>query len=190
MKLRIWLASLISIIAIPSAFALDTYQLDSEHSYVNFKISHFGFSKPTGKWFANGELLLDETHPENSKVNITIDVASIVTGITALDDHLRSKDFFDVKKYPRATFVSHAVNLKDKEHAEVSGVLTVHGVSKPVTLQVKLNRYAVSPMTDKLTAGFTATAQIKRSEFGITTYLPGLGDEVELAIEVEAARTA
>ncbi len=193
MKPRHFLASLVSAFAVmtaPAAHAADTYTLDPEHSYVSFKISHFGFSSPSGKWFANGTLVLDQDNPQNSKANITIKVKDIVTGIPELDDHLRTKDFFEVSKYPTATFVSDHVNLTGNQTADVQGTLTVHGISRPITLHVKLNKHGMHPMTDKISAGFTATAALKRSEFGITTYLPGLGDDVKLEIEAEAGKNA
>lgn len=191
MKPRHFLASLVSALAVmtaPTAHAADTYTLDPEHSYVSFKISHFGFSSPSGKWFANGTLVLDQDNPQNSRANITIKVKDIVTGIPELDDHLRTKDFFEVSKYPTATFVSDHVTLTGNQTADVQGTLTVHGISRPITLHVKLNKHGMHPMTDKISAGFTATAALKRSEFGITTYLPGLGDDVKLEIEAEAGK--
>ena len=103
---------------------------------------------------------------------------------------LAFKDFFDVNKYPTATFVSDHVNLTGNNTADVQGILTVHGISRPITLHVKLNKHGMHPMTDKISAGFTANAALKRSEFGIMTYLPGLGDDVKLEIEVEAGKDA
>ena len=167
---------------------IETYTLDPGHSYVSWQISHFGFSNPSGKWLANGTLSVDETKPQNSKVNVVIKVADIVTGIPKLDDHLRNADFFDTDKYPNATYVSDKIVMTGKDTAKLYGTLTLHGISKPITLNVKLNKLDVSPITQKKTAGFTATADLKRSDFGITKYLPGLGDKVKLNIEVEAAK--
>jgi polyisoprenoid-binding protein YceI len=166
----------------------ETYTLDPGHSYVSWQINHFGFSNPSGKWLANGTLSVDEKKPQNSKVNVVIKVADVVTGIPKLDEHLRNADFFDTDKYPDATYVSDKIVVTGKDTAKLYGTLTLHGVSKPVTLNVKLNKSGVSPITNKKTAGFTATADLKRSDFGITKYLPGLGDKVKLNIEVEAAK--
>jgi polyisoprenoid-binding protein YceI len=179
-----------TIMMTPAVYALDKYTLDNSHSYVDWKISHFGFSSPSGKWMADGTLELDQAKPQDSKVDVTINVANVITGIPKLDEHLKGEDFFDVAKYPTATFVSKKIVMTGKETAKVEGMLTLRGVTKPVTLDVKLNKAAVSPITNKMTAGFTATANIKRSEFGMTTYLPGLGDEVKLNIEVEANKSA
>ncbi len=171
------------------ANAADTYQLDSSHSFVGWQISHFGFSSPTGKWYAEGTLVLDKDKPQDSKANIKINVEEMVTGLPELDQHLKGEQFFNTEKYPTATFVSNKVTVTGKDRADVSGLLTVRGVTKPVTLSVKLNKADVSPITNKMTAGFTASAIVKRSDFGMTSYLPGLGDEVKLSIEVEANKS-
>ena len=168
----------------------ETYTLDSGHTYVLWHISHFGFSNPSGKWLANGTLILDETHPQNSKVDVTIQTDTIDTGIPKLDEHLKSKAFFEVEKYPTATFVSDKITMNGKNAAKVHGMLTVHGVTKPVTLDVTLNKIGVNPISMKKTAGFSAKAKIKRSDFDMTTLIPGLGDEVKLDIEAEGALNA
>jgi polyisoprenoid-binding protein YceI len=116
---------------------------------------------------------------------VTIPLANLLTGIPKLDEHLASKDFFDAATYPTATFVSTKVTLTGKETAKVEGNLTVHGVTKPEVLHVTLNKIGEN-MFKKPTAGFSATATIKRSDFGLTTYLPALSDEVKLYIESEA----
>ena len=173
----------------PFAIFADTVQnyiLDPGHTFVVWHINHFGFSNPTGKWMANGTLAIDEAHPENSKLNVAIKVGDIVTAIPKLDAHLNSADFFDAAKFPVATFVSDKVDVTGTT-AKVSGTLTVHGVSKPVVLDVTLNKNGISPMTQNKTLGFTASTTIKRSDFGINKYLPGLGDDVKLDIEAEAS---
>lgn len=169
-----------------SAQAADTYTLDPNHTYVLWHINHFGFSNPSGKWMAQGTLVLDEANPQNSKVNVNINLATIVTGIKELDEHLQSPLFFDVKQYPTATFVSDKVDVTGKNTAKVHGILTLHGASKPITLDVTLNKIGISPITNKKTVGFTATTQLLRSDFGITTLLPGISDEVNINIESEA----
>ncbi len=170
----------------PTFAAPETYTLDSSHSYVMWHINHFGFSNPSGKWMVDGTLILDETKPQNSKVDVTIHMDGLSTGVAKLDEHLKSEDFLDVAKYPTATFVSDKVTMTGKGSAKVHGMLTVHGVSKPVTLDVKLNKLGMSPIANKKTAGFAATAKLKRSDFGISKYLPGLGDDVTINIESEA----
>lgn len=166
--------------------ATETYILDPQHTYVLWHANHFGFSSPSGKWYANGKLILDETKPQNSKVDVTIQTANMDTGIKDLDDHLKGDLFFDVKKFPTATFVSNRVNVIGHNMANVYGVLTLHGISKPIMLAVRLNKIGDNFITNKKTAGFSATTKLKRSDFGITTLLPGVGDEVNINIEAEA----
>jgi polyisoprenoid-binding protein YceI len=168
--------------------AADNYTLDPKHTYVLWHIDHFGFSHPSGKWQAEGNLVLDDSNPQNSKVSATIHTATITTGVPDLDEHLKSPLFFDVTKFPTASFVSDKVMLTGKTTARVHGTLTLHGISKPLTLEVKLNKMGPNPITDKMSVGFTASTMIERSDFGINTLLPGLGDDVRLDIEAEASK--
>lgn len=177
---------LLILISLNLYAALEHFTIDDQHSYVLFKIQHLGFSIQTGKWYVNGNVQLDKDKPENSKVNATIKIANVVTGIPELDKHLKSKLFFDVDKFPEATFVSDKVDVLSKTTAKVHGILTVHGVSKPITLDVILNKVGKSPIADRLTAGFTATTELKRSDYEMNTGLPDLGDEVKIEIGAEA----
>lgn len=182
-------ASLLAILFVMlngNVHAAETYALDTNHTNIVWSINHFGFSNPSGKFTkVEGQLVLDEANPANSKVSMTLSPANILTGIDKLDEHLKSKDFFDVEQFPNATFVSTKVALTGKDTAKVTGTLTLHGISKPVTLDVKLNKIGVN-MFNKKTAGFSAFTTIKRSDFGINTYLPALGDDVKISIESEA----
>jgi polyisoprenoid-binding protein YceI len=181
-----FLAGLFLLFGAASACAADTYTLDSNHTNIDWRISHFGFSNPSGKFpGATGTLVLDQANPANSKVTVTIPVGDLITGIPKLDEHLKSKDFFDVANFPTATFESTSVQLTGKDTAKVIGNFTLHGVTKLVTLDVKLNKIGEN-MMHKQTAGFGATTTLRRSDFGISSYLPGLGDDVTLTIESEA----
>src|SRR5438874_2231724 len=106
-----------------SAEALETYKLDKPHTSVIWHANHFGFSNPSGKWYADGTLLLDEANPQNSKLDVFIDLASLNTGMTKFDEHLKSTDFFDVKQFPTATFTSNKIMMTGKDSAKVSGML-------------------------------------------------------------------
>lgn len=168
------------------ASAAETYTLDPTHTTVNWSIDHFGFSMPTGKFSRiEGTLLLDEKTPANSKVNATIAIKDLSTGLEELDKHVKSADFLGLDQFPTATFASDQVEVTGPDTARVHGTLTLHGVSKPIVLDVKLNKIADN-MFKKHTAGFAATTLIKRSEFGITKYLPGLGDDIPITISAEA----
>lgn len=186
----VFLCTAIFCFMLDAQAAAQTYKLDSDHSYVLWHISHFGFSNPSGKWLADGTLVLDEAKPQNSTVNVTIHTADVSTGIKELDKHLKGPLFFDVTKYPTATFISDKVTTTGNHTAKVHGILTVRGISKPVTLDVVLNKLGVNPITDKKTAGFSAHTTLNRSDFGINTLLPGLGDEVKIDIESEANLTS
>ncbi len=169
-----------------SAQAAETYKLDPMHSYVIWYIKHLDFTTQSGKWYAEGTLTLDKDKPQDTKVDVTIPVGNIVTGLPELDQHLKGKLFFDVQQFPMATFVSNKVVVTGKDTAKVTGMLTLHGVSKPVTLNVKFNHAGINPITNKMTAGFSGNTTLKRSDFGMNTLLPAVGDDVKINIEVEA----
>lgn len=179
-------SALFAMVFSPSLYAT-VYTLDPLHSYVEWKVSHFGFSNPSGKWFANGTVNYDAKKPEASQVTATLKLTDIVTGIPDLDKHLKGKLFFNVEQFPTATFVSDKIEVQNQQITKVHGTLNLHGVSKPVTLDVKLNQQGKNPITDKDTIGFSASTTLKRSDFGMTTMLPGIKDEVVLVVEVEAS---
>lgn len=169
------------------ASAADTYQLDPTHTSVIWNADHFGHSRPHGIIsLINGTLVLDEAAPENSKVDVTIPMAGVATGIAKFDDHLRNADFFNVEKFPNATFVSTKVEKTGDKTAKVTGDLTLLGVTKPVTLDVTFNKKGPNPMNKKETVGFTATGVVKRSDFGMNYAIPNVSDEVAIRIEAEA----
>lgn len=170
-----------------AANAADTYTIDPTHTTVIWSAEHFGYSKPHGLFpMIEGTLVLDEAAPEKSSVNVTVDTAKIVTGNPKFDDHLKNKDFFDVTKFPKATFVSTNVEKTGDKTAKVTGDLTILGVTKPQTLDVTYNKGAPNPMSQKPTVGFSATGVIKRSDFGLKYAVPGVSDEVNIVIEAEA----
>lgn len=163
------------------------YELDTSHTNVVWSVNHFGFSNPSGKFTGvKGTLMLNEQHPEQSGVDVTIDTRSVLSGVEKLDEHLRSKDFFDVERFPEAHFVSEKVTMAGATTAKVSGTLTLRGVSKPVVLEVVMNKSGEHPMSHQKMAGFSARTVLKRSDFGMNYALPGVSDEVKLQIESEA----
>lgn len=182
---------LVIMLFIISAFAYadaQVYNLDPSHTGVTWSVSHFGFSHPSGKWMIeSGEIVLDEKNFNNSKVTATIQIDDVISGIQKLDQELIGNQFFDAAKFPKAVFTSTSVKQKSANKLTVIGDLTMHGVTKPVSLDVTVNKIGIRPITMLKGAGFSATAKIKRSDFGIKAYLPGLGDVVDLSIEVEAS---
>lgn len=170
-----------------SALAADPYVIDPNHTQVEFTYSHFGFSHITGRFDkVEGDFLFDAKDPTKSSIQVNIPIASITTGVKDLDDDLRTNAFFDADKFPTATFQSTAVTSSGKDKLAVAGDLTIHGVTKPVTLDVTINKTGMHPMAGRAAAGFDATATIKRSDFGIAKYTPNVSDEVQLHITMEA----
>lgn len=187
MKLRYALA-VAALMATSSIASAAEYKLDTSHTYVGFEISHFGFSTTHGSFEdVKGKLDFDQSKPEASKVDVKIETDSLKTGFEKRDEHLLSPDFFDAKKYPEIKFKSTKVTVTGKDTGTLTGDLTLHGVTKPVTLDVTFTKAAPSPMKPTiLVAGFNATGSIKRSDFGMTTYVPAIGDDVKIIISTEA----
>ncbi len=167
-----------------SAFAAPvTYNIEPSHTSVTFTWDHGGgLSRMNGKFMnAVGTVVLDEAAPATSKVEVSFAIDGINTGVPALDSHLKTPDFFDAAQFPTATFKSTKVELTGDKTAKVTGDLTLHGVTKPVTLDVTLNKIT----DDKKKAGFNAKGTIKRSDFGISRYIPAVSDEIDLEISSE-----
>ncbi len=190
MKHSLYIAALLTLVTglpVSAHAAAERYAFDPAHTNIDWSANHFGFSNPTGKFAqATGTLVLDEAKPAASTVNVTIDMTKLVTGIDKFNEHLKSKDFLDVAQFPTAQFVSKTVKVTGQNTADITGDLTLHGVTKPVTLKTTLNKIGPSVMTKVKTAGFAATTTLKRSEFGISSYVPGVSDEVVLTITAEA----
>lgn len=176
------------LLGISSAHAEEIYTFDSGHTYVLWRVSHFGFSNLTGKFLADGKLILYKDNIKNSQVYITIHMDDMSTGLTKLDEVLKGRSFFNVKRYPTATFVSNKIEVTGEYTGKIYGTLIVHGISKPVVLFVKLNRMGLHPFYRKKALGFSATTMIKRSDFDVDTYAPGVGNDVRLDIQAEALK--
>ena len=167
----------------PDQIQSGTYAVDPGHTQVGWHVSHMGFSNYSGTFSdVSGNLVLDPKNPAASKLSVTVPVASVLTPDPKLNDVLRGDQWLDAGKYPDMTFVSTAVTPAGQDHAMVAGNLTLHGVTKPVTLDVTLVGAGVNPLNKKYTVGFEVGGTFKRSDFGVKTYLPILGDEVHLSI--------
>jgi polyisoprenoid-binding protein YceI len=187
-------STLLALMAVSALFAADVsaaraaekFTFDQNHTNIVWHANHFGFSNPSGRFgVTEGILVLDEAAPEKSTVNVTIDVAGLNTGIPKFDEHLKSADFLDTAKFPTATFKSTKVDVTGKDTANVTGDLTLHGVTKPVTLEMKLNKLDANPMNNKKTAGFSGKIVLKRSEYGNSQYVPNVSDDITIGIEAE-----
>ncbi len=165
------------------------YALDKSHAKVVFSINHLGFSTYYG-FFPDlgGSLDLDPAAPAKSALSVTINVAGMVTTDRKLDEKLKSDAFFDVAKFPKATFKSTAIEVTGEGRGKLTGDLTLHGVTKPVTLDVTFNGAGTPPMTQLYVVGFNAVGTLKRSDFGIKNFVPLIGDEVTLQISCEFDR--
>ena len=171
-----------------SAFAAPvTYKLDPKHTNVLATWNHFGFSNPSLNFGqADGTLVYDAVNVSNSSVQVTLPF----TGVSALADqfydHLAGDKWFDAAKYPNATFKSTKVEAAGEGKLKVTGDLTIKDITKPVVLDVHLNKVGEHPMAKVPAIGFDATTTVKRSDFGVGAYAPMVSDEVTLRITTEA----
>ena len=164
------------------------YQIDPTHTATVFTWNHFGFSTPSANFSdIQGTINVDNAKPANSSVNVTIPLSSLNTNVKALDEHLKTADFFDAAKYPNITFKSTKVQALGKNKYKITGNLTVKDVTKPVILDAVLNKQGVHPMTKAESIGFNATTSFDRSAFGVGAYVPNVGDKITVNITTEAS---
>lgn len=167
----------------PKAVKAGTYKVDPHHTQVIFSLSHLGFTNYSGFFAgASGTLQLDPANLSASKLEVSIPVSSVQTTVSILDDQLKAAQVFDVEKYPNATLTSTTVTPIGEDKATINGNLTLHGVTRPVTLNAHLVGSGTDPRDKSFVVGFEAVGTIKRSDFGITQYLPLVGDNVTLRI--------
>lgn len=167
-----------------------TYQFDKKgaHQFVMFKISHLGYSWLYGRFNDfNGTFTVDADNPENSSVEATIQVASLDSNHAERDKHLRGDDFLDVDEYPTATFKSTRIEKTGEKTAKITGDFTLHGVTKPVTLDAKLLGYGDDPWGG-YRMGLEASTTLKLADFGITYDLGPASETVDIIISVEGIR--
>lgn len=184
---RIALAAALAL-ATASAFAAPvTYKLDPNHTVVLASWSHFGFSHPSVNFGqVDGSLTYDDKNVAASSVQVTLPLAGLNGFVPDFTEHLLSGDFFEADKYPSATFKSTKVEAAGAGKLKVTGNLTIKDQTKPVVLNVTLNKAAEHPMGKRPAIGFDAVSTIKRSDFGVGKFAPNVSDEVELRITTEA----
>nr|WP_320133335.1 YceI family protein [uncultured Holophaga sp.] len=175
------------LLALPLAAGMDTYTIDPVHSEIGFRIRHL-VSKTSGHYTRfKGTIRIDPQAIPKSSVDVAIEAASISTDSDARDKHLRSDDFFAVEKYPAITFKSVAVKEVAKGKIEVYGDLTMHGVTRRITIPMSILGTMKDPQ-GKVHAGFEGALTLDRNAFGITSFPGMLGDQVEVTLNVEALK--
>lgn len=176
---------------VPAQAKAGAYTLDADHSKVTWSVNHLGFSTYVGQFHGvTGALKIDPANLAAAELQVTIDTNLVGTFSSGLDAHLKTADFLDTAKFPTATFKSTKVVRTGDRTADVTGALTLHGVTKPVVVHATFNQAGVNGVDKQYSLGFDGKAVIKRSEFGIATYIPAVSDEVtlQLAAEFKAAK--
>ena len=182
--------SLAMVLAVGGTFArgADTYTVDPVHSSISFMISHQGISNIHGRFNDfSGQFTIDSADPTRSTFTLSIPIASIDTNNVKRDQHLRAPDYFNAKQFPTMSFQSTSVKPVDGGY-EVTGDLTMHGVTKPLTITLKGGDKVVEFPKKKKRIGFVSSFSLRRSEFGVTADLKSLGDEIPILVGIEAAK--
>ncbi len=181
------LAALLTICAATTASA-ETYTIDPRHTFPAFEVSHYGFSLQRGRFNKLGGKLDLDAAAKKGSVDITIDMASVDMGFEDWNKQMRGERFFQTDKFPQARFVARDFAFDADKPAPVSGELTLLGVTRGVVLRVSQWRCARHPILPRQLCGADLETTIKRSDFGMTTNLPGIGDDVRITIPVEALK--
>lgn len=170
-----------------SSPALADFVLDKSHAHIRFSVDHLGFSAVHGQFREfDAEIDFDPERVEETKVRFTIQAASVDTFWEARDEHIRGADFFDVANHPEITFVSTSVTPTGAETAEITGDLTLRGVTREVTFDAKLNKLAPSPFDpSKTVAGFTVSGEIDRTLWDVSYAAPAVGQIVPIEVDLE-----
>lgn len=196
-KMRVIVFTLLAVLGMAAAARADVYEIDKDHTEVRFTWDHVGMSRQGGRFRdVTGTLNFDPVTPGNSSVDVRIKVASISTGVTKLDEHLvRSGEFFDVQAFPSITFRSTSVAPTAGRAAHVTGNLAMNGVTKQVVMSVRWNFSGAHPLgsinpvyKETYVSGFSATATILRSDWGLARTVPFISDELRITIEAEFHR--
>ncbi|BBO30659.1 YceI family protein [Lacipirellula parvula] len=189
---KLALAFVLAIGSLHSPLRADEFTVDPSHTSVIFGISHLGYSFTYGRFNkVSGEFTLDPAKPDAASFTLAIDAASIDTNDAKRDDHLRGPDFLNTGEFPVISFKSNKVVVEKKDDATiyvVSGELTMHGVTKPVTLNLQKLGEGPGPTGQGFHTGFNCQTKLNRSEWGMTKMVPHIGDEVAVTISLEGSR--
>ena len=177
-------ALVLGLAALPAK--AETFNLDSAHTSVMYSLNHLGFSTSRGVFReVSGKLVLDEASPEASRLDVVVKTASIDAFDTGRSNAVKGEKFLDVANFPEMRFVSTKIERTGPTTANVTGELTLHGITRTVTLNTALVKEGKSPLTGALRGGFSAIGTLKRSDFQILGFLPAVGDEVTITIDAE-----
>ena len=188
---KAWIAFLAAVLAVGSSLAMaDDWKIDPNHSTAQFAVRHLAVSTVRGAFTkVSGTAQYDPSNPAKSSVDVTIDADSVDTRVSMRDNDLRSPNFFEVAKYPTITFKSKSVQAAGEGKLKIVGDLTIHGVTKEVTLDVDGPSAPVTDPKGNSHVGASATTKINRKDFGVGTN-PTVGDEVTITIDVELVHKA
>jgi polyisoprenoid-binding protein YceI len=182
------IALVLGLLAAGTALAAETYTIDPSHTFPRFSISHFGFSTHHGQFNrTSGRIVLDRA-AKSGTVDISVDTASVATGDPKLEQHLRAEDFFNVARYPTMVFRAKSLKFNGDVPVAAEGELTLLGVTRPLTLAISRLKCGPHPVAKAEVCGAEVTGTLRRSEWGMKAYVPAIGDEVELRIQVEAVK--
>lgn len=170
------------------ALAADSYTVDPRHTFPSFEIDHLGFSIQRGRFNQTEGKITLAPESASGSIDVAIDAASISTGLADLEKHLRGEDFLDVARFPKILFKSRRLFFANGALTGADGTLTLHGVAKPVHLNVERFHCGVNPIALKSVCGANASTTLKRSDFGVDKYAPLLADEVKVLIQIEAIK--
>ena len=165
------------------------YTVDSRHTFPSFSINHMGFSTQKGRFnTTTGQISL---FPEKNtgQIDIVIDSNSIDTGLVELEEHLKKPDFLEVERYPTIRFISTGLQFSKDSLTGADGNLTLHGVTKPVHLDVTHFKCGLNPVAMKQVCGADVSTSFKRSDFGVSKYIPMISDDVQIQIQIEAIKS-
>lgn len=180
--------ALSSFLLVAGQVCADTYTVDPRHTFPSFEVSHIGFSTQRGRFNrTEGKIVLD-AKAQTGSVDIRIAADSIDTGLEELETKLKSAEFFDVEKYPDIAFKADKLELAGDKPIAADGTLTLLGTSKPLRLTIEHFQCGTHPVYRRHVCGADATGVLKRSDFGMKAFLPAVGDEVRLRIQIEAFR--
>lgn len=175
----------------PSTVQAGTYAVETHHTLAEFTVNHFGFNDFFGVIpGATGSLTINPANLAVTKLDVSLPVSGISTTNATLDGELTSADWFDAAKYPTIHFVAHKVTKTGERTARIEGDVTMHGVTRPLTLDATFGGSGVNPMSKAFTIGFSATGTLKRSEFGVSKYVPFVSDEVRIKISAAFEKQA